>query len=71
MKARGFFNGFRDEQETNMKELTEYNDLSADELRERIAAVRKAAGDRLTVLAHYYAPDEIVDLADYVGTALA
>ena len=53
-----------------MKELAEYNDLSADELRERIAAVRAAAGDRLTVLAHYYAPDEIVELADYVGDSL-
>ncbi|MBP5622449.1 MAG: quinolinate synthase NadA [Thermoguttaceae bacterium] len=53
-----------------MKELAEYENLPADELREKIAAVREAVGDRLTVLAHYYAPDEVVELADYVGDSL-
>ncbi len=53
-----------------MRELTEYEKLSVDESRDRIAAVREVAGERLTVLAHYYAPDEIVDIADYVGDSL-
>ncbi|MBQ9875405.1 MAG: quinolinate synthase NadA [Thermoguttaceae bacterium] len=53
-----------------MRNFSDYAELSADELRARIAAVRAAAGDRLVVLAHYYVPDEVVDLADFVGDSL-
>lgn len=53
-----------------MKQITDYIDLSPEVLREKIAAVRAAAGDKLTILAHYYAPDEVVELADFVGDSL-
>ena len=53
-----------------MRDITDYMNLSTDALREKIAAVRKKAGDRLTILAHYYVPDEVVELADYVGDSL-
>ncbi len=53
-----------------MRYITDYMDLSPEVLREKIAAVRAAAGDRLTILAHYYVPDEVVELADYVGDSL-
>lgn len=54
-----------------MKTLAEYEKLSNEELLAKIRAVRDAAGDRLTILAHYYAPDEVVDIADFVGDSLA
>ena len=53
-----------------MRNIEDYKGLSADELREKIARVREKAGERLTILAHYYAPDEAVELADYVGDSL-
>ncbi len=54
-----------------MRPLAEYEKLTNDELRARIAAVRAEAGDRLVVMAHYYAPDEVVELADVLGDSLA
>ena len=54
-----------------MRPLAEYEQLTNDELRARIAAVRAEAGDRLVVMAHYYAPDEIVETADVLGDSLA
>lgn len=53
-----------------MKCITDYMNLSPEVLREKIAAVRAAAGERLTILAHYYVPDEVVEIADYVGDSL-
>ena len=53
-----------------MKDITDYVNLTNDVLREKIAAVRDKAGDRLTILAHYYVPDEVVEIADYVGDSL-
>ena len=54
-----------------MRPLAEYEKLTNDELKARIAAVRAEAGDRLVVMAHYYAPDEIVETADVLGDSLA
>lgn len=54
-----------------MRPLAEYEQLTNDELKARIAAVRAEAGDRLVVMAHYYAPDEIVETADVLGDSLA
>jgi len=48
----------------------EYANLSNAEALERIKVVRAFAGERLTILAHYYALDEIVELADFVGDSL-
>ncbi len=44
---------------------------TADELREVVDEIRKEAGSRLAIMAHYYAPDEVVELADEVGDSLA
>lgn len=54
-----------------MKALTDYENLSHEELLARVKAVREAAGDRLAVFAHYYVYDEIVEIADFVGDSLA
>ena len=54
-----------------MKALSDYENLSHEELRARIKAVRDAAGDRLAVFAHYYVVDEVVQIADFVGDSLA
>lgn len=54
-----------------MKALSDYENLSHEELRERIQAVRDAAGERLAVFAHYYVVDEVVEIADFVGDSLA
>ena len=53
-----------------MRDITDYTALSPDVLRAKIAAVRAKAGDRLAILAHYYVPDEVVEIADYVGDSL-
>ena len=53
-----------------MRDITDYTGLSSDVLRAKIAAVRAKAGDRLAILAHYYVPDEVVEIADYVGDSL-
>lgn len=55
---------------TRVKELDNYANLPNDELRAKIAEIRAAAGERLTILAHYYAPDEVVEIADYIGDSL-
>ena len=54
-----------------MKQLSDYQALSSEELIDRIQAVRAQAGNRLTILAHYYCMDEVVALADFVGDSLA
>jgi len=41
--------------------------LSADELRERIGAARRALGERLIVLGHHYQREDIIEFADYIG----
>ena len=50
-----------------MKDYKDYANLSNAEALERIKFVRASSGDKLTILAHYYALDEIVELADFVG----
>lgn len=54
-----------------MKALTDYENLSHEELRARVKAVRDAAGDRLAIFAHYYIVDEVVEIADVIGDSLA
>ncbi|MBR0224536.1 MAG: quinolinate synthase NadA [Thermoguttaceae bacterium] len=54
-----------------MKALADYENLSHEELRAKIQAVREAAGDRLALFAHYYVVDEVVQIADFVGDSLA
>lgn len=54
-----------------MEELADYENLSSSELRERISRVRREAGSRLEIYAHYYIPDEVFELADFVGDSLA
>jgi quinolinate synthase len=45
----------------------EYREASADELDARIRAAKKALGERLVILGHFYQRDEVVQYADYVG----
>lgn len=54
-----------------MTSLQSYENLEREELLERIASVRRQAGERLAIFAHYYVEDEIVELADFVGDSLA
>jgi quinolinate synthase len=44
-----------------------YQNLSEDEIRERIAAARKTLGKRLVILGHHYQRDEIIEHADFRG----
>ncbi len=44
-----------------------YRDQSDDDLRARIAAVKKTLGERLCILGHYYQRDEVVSFADFEG----
>ncbi|WP_353987951.1 quinolinate synthase NadA [Ruicaihuangia caeni] len=45
----------------------EYRSASAEELDQRIRAVKQRLGDRAVVLGHYYQRDEIVEHADFIG----
>jgi quinolinate synthase len=38
-----------------------------DEVQERIAAARRALGDRLVILGHHYQRDEVIRHADFTG----
>ncbi len=58
-------------EDAKMKDYKDYANLSNAEALERIKFVRASSGDKLTILAHYYALDEIVELADFVGDSLA
>ncbi|WP_309127939.1 quinolinate synthase NadA [Microbacterium sp.] len=45
----------------------EYREAGEDELDARICAAKKALGDRVVVLGHFYQREEVVRHADYVG----
>ena len=47
-----------------------YLRLSDDEMDERIAAAKKALGDRVVMLGHHYQRDEVIKFADYTGDSL-
>ena len=44
-----------------------YRSLSNEELRERIAAVRRQMGSKLLILGHHYQQDEVIEHADLSG----
>jgi quinolinate synthase len=45
----------------------EYRDAPAEELHERIRAAKRALGERLVILGHFYQRDEVVEHADFLG----
>jgi quinolinate synthase len=45
----------------------EYRDASAAQLADRIRNAKRALGDRVMVLGHFYQRDEVVQFADFVG----
>ena len=47
-----------------------YLRLSDDEMDERIAAAKRALGDRLAILGHHYQRDEVIKFADVTGDSL-
>ena len=47
-----------------------YLRLSDDEMDTRIAAAKKALGDRLVILGHHYQRDEVIKFADFTGDSL-
>lgn len=47
--------------------LAPYKKLSAEELNDRIAAVRQSLGDKLLILGHHYQQDEVIAHADLRG----
>ncbi|MDF8265103.1 quinolinate synthase NadA [Luteipulveratus flavus] len=44
-----------------------YQRMSDEELHERIRNAKKALGDRLVILGHFYQRDEVVQYADFLG----
>src|SRR6185503_4161916 len=47
-----------------------YLRLSDDEMDTRIAAAKKALGDRLVILGHHYHRDDVIKFADYIGASV-
>ncbi|MGA3324020.1 MAG: quinolinate synthase NadA, partial [Terriglobia bacterium] len=50
--------------------LSNYVDLSAQALDERITQAKDELGSRLVILGHHYQRDEVVKFADYRGDSL-
>ena len=50
--------------------VTEYQLLTAEELRQRIAEAKRTLGDQVMVLGHNYQRDDVIEHADFRGDSL-
>ena len=57
--------------EKNMLPLSEYEQMSNDELDARIEAARKSLGNRLLILGHHYQRSEVIKHVDMTGDSFA
>ncbi len=49
------------------EELAKYRELSKDELKSKIRAVKERMGEALVILGHHYQRDDIIELSDFIG----